>query len=265
MGAARSTTPAPLTFEHGGLVLVVNEGEPTIGDEALATHLNVPLRQLRELAKRHRAAGNISGSEVYRTVRFTSSDPGKGGRPGHGFLYTEADALFLVTRCETPKAVAATKTMIAAFIAARRQLAATPESPALPPPPPPAKALPSPPPAVPSGLMTRSGIHDERWSRMRTRKVTLMALAAGIDHLIHAEDWAALSICLDTMAEFARPTLATDAPATGAGDPPLLAVRELKESLGRLLLTEDWRGILMTGEMIAHLAAPHAGPRRRSV
>jgi hypothetical protein len=73
------------------------------------------LFHLRELSARHESAGNIA-PRVYRTVRET------GGRPGNERRYGEADALFLVTRAETPKAIALTREMIQVFIAARRGL-----------------------------------------------------------------------------------------------------------------------------------------------
>lgn len=56
---------------------------------------------------------------VYRTVRQT------GGRPGNQRWYTEADALFLVTRSEKAEAVALTKAMIQVVIAVRRHLLST--------------------------------------------------------------------------------------------------------------------------------------------
>ena len=84
------------------------------------------VRRLRELSERHEKARNIA-PRVCRTVRQT------GGRPGKQRFYNEADALFLVTRSETPKAVALTREMIAVYMAARRGLLPRPAPAALPP------------------------------------------------------------------------------------------------------------------------------------
>lgn len=89
--------------------------EPEIPDTALAPRLGMSLHHLRELSARHEKAGNIS-PRVNRIVRET------GGRPGKQRFYNEADALFLVTRSETPKAIALTKEMIRVYMLARRGL-----------------------------------------------------------------------------------------------------------------------------------------------
>lgn len=89
--------------------------EPEIPDTALAEKLGMTLHHLRELSARHEKAENIA-PRVYRTVRFNR------GRPGKQRFYNEADALFLVTRSETPKAIALTKEMIAVYMLARRGL-----------------------------------------------------------------------------------------------------------------------------------------------
>jgi hypothetical protein len=92
--------------------------EPEIPDTALASRLGLPLHKLRELSGRHEKAGNLAPRMVYPTVGET------GGRPGMQRFYTEADALFLVTRSETPKAIALTKEMIGVYMLARRGLLA---------------------------------------------------------------------------------------------------------------------------------------------
>lgn len=96
--------------------------EPEIPDTALAERLGMEQHHLRELSARHEKAGNIA-PRVYRTVRET------GGRPGLQRFYCEADALFLVTRSETPKAVALTREMIAVYMAVRRGLIPPPARP----------------------------------------------------------------------------------------------------------------------------------------
>lgn len=111
------------------------DDEPRISDEALAPRLGMEVRRMRELSERHEQAGNVS-PRVCRTVRQT------GGRPGNQRWYTEADALFLVTRSEKAEAIALTKAMIQVVIAVRRHLLSTvavvahsrrPPSPRLPP------------------------------------------------------------------------------------------------------------------------------------
>jgi hypothetical protein len=97
-----------------------------IPDTVLAERLGLPLRKLSELSGRHEAAGNIAP----RIVEVSSANKSHGGtysargrgRPGMQRFYGEADALFLVTRSETKRAVALTKEMILVYMAARRGL-----------------------------------------------------------------------------------------------------------------------------------------------
>jgi hypothetical protein len=115
--------------EVDGWVVEVRDEEPVIEDTVLAAHLEVDRRHLRELIRQHRDSSNI------KPIPNMSAAPTKSrGRPGEGFLLTEPDALFIVTRSSAPKAVALTKEMIRVFIAVRRTLLA-------PPPPAPARAL----------------------------------------------------------------------------------------------------------------------------
>lgn len=102
-------------IEHEGWQLVVRNGEPMVADEVIAAHVDLPLHKLRQLSARHERAGHIA-PEVSTTVVET------GGRPGRRRLYTEPDALFLVTRSHTPRAVEMTKVMIAVFRAVVRGL-----------------------------------------------------------------------------------------------------------------------------------------------
>lgn len=90
--------------------------EPEIPDTELAPRLDLALHKLRELSGRHEKAGNINPRVVSPTVGET------GGRPSRQRFYNEADALFLVTRSETPKAIALTKEMIGVYMLARRGL-----------------------------------------------------------------------------------------------------------------------------------------------
>ena len=90
--------------------------EPEIPDTLLAPRLDLPLHKLRELSARHEKAGHIFPRAVYPTVG------GNRGRPGKQRFYTEADALFLVTRSEAAGAVALTREMIRVFMLARRGL-----------------------------------------------------------------------------------------------------------------------------------------------
>ncbi len=104
------------------------EGEPEIPDTLLAPRLGLPLHKLRELSARHEKAGHISPRAIYPTVG------GNRGRPGKQRFYTEADALFLVTRSEAEGAVALTREMIRVFMLARRGLlrpVATPTDPTM--------------------------------------------------------------------------------------------------------------------------------------
>ena len=94
--------------------------EPEIPDTALAEKLGLPLRKFRELSGRHEASENITP----RIKSHGGTYSGQRGRPGMQRFYTEADALFLVTRSETPKAIALTKEMIGVYMLARRGLLA---------------------------------------------------------------------------------------------------------------------------------------------
>jgi len=91
--------------------------EPEILDTTLAERLGYERpAKIRDLIARYIKAGHISPREVFPTVGKT------GGRPGRGWMLREADALFVVTRSETPKAVALTKEMIRVYMLVRRGL-----------------------------------------------------------------------------------------------------------------------------------------------
>ncbi|MDC0677158.1 hypothetical protein [Sorangium atrum] len=94
------------------------EDEPLVRDVDLADRLEYERpRKIRELIERHREAGNLNDSEVRPTVGRTSP---QGGRPGTEYWLTEAAALFIVTKSETPTAIAITRELIAVYMAARR-------------------------------------------------------------------------------------------------------------------------------------------------
>lgn len=93
--------------------------EPEIPDTVLAARLGLDLDKLRELSGRHEKAGNIRPRRISPTV---GDIPRGRGRPGVQRFYSEADALFLVTRSETPKAVALTREMIRVYMAVRQGL-----------------------------------------------------------------------------------------------------------------------------------------------
>lgn len=91
--------------------------EPLVSDEVLAQRLGFDRpRKIKDMIRRHIADGNINPFAVRTTVGQT------GGRPGTLYCLGEADALFLVTRSDTPKAIALTKEMIRVFMLARRGL-----------------------------------------------------------------------------------------------------------------------------------------------
>lgn len=89
--------------------------EPEIPDTLLAPRLGLEVRRLRWLSDKHERAGNIA-------PRICLAASQNRGRPGKQRFYTEADALFLVTRSEAAGAVALTREMIRVFMLARRGL-----------------------------------------------------------------------------------------------------------------------------------------------
>lgn len=95
-----------------------SDAEPRIADEHLAPKLGMEVRRLRELSKRYEKDGHVT-PVFCRTVRQTR------GRPGVQRFYSEADALFLVTRSEREEAIGLTKGMILVVLAIRRHLAET--------------------------------------------------------------------------------------------------------------------------------------------
>lgn len=128
------------TLEHEGWTFTVQEGEPLVSDEVLAERLGMALKDLRALIRRHanQTVGTVSGTSVPhitpipnpRTVRrFTKAGKERGSIVVEGFLLTQEDVVFLVTRSEAPRAIAWTKVIVRVFLWAQLQLRA-----ALPPP-----------------------------------------------------------------------------------------------------------------------------------
>lgn len=119
---AEETVASPhktVTVEGWDLVVRLNqEDEPLIPDEVLAERLGFDrVYKLRELIGRHEKDKNINPVAVFPTVGKTT-----GGRPGKRYLLNESDALFVVTKSETPKANAVTKEVIRLFVSYRRGL-----------------------------------------------------------------------------------------------------------------------------------------------
>lgn len=112
----------PLSIDHEGCTWPLwqhsgNNTEPLALDLDLARWLEFSyLYDIRKLIRRY--AKELG--EVFATVAKT---PGpEGGRPGKSYYLTEAQALFLAAKSETPKAHQVLKAMIAVFMLARRGL-----------------------------------------------------------------------------------------------------------------------------------------------
>lgn len=127
-------------LESDGWELTIGEEflttEPLIADEIVAQQLGVEIESVRRLIRRHAApqtpdtasgvygAPNITPVPYTRSVRRTTrSGQNRGEITVSGFMLTEADALFVVTRSDSARAVAITKKMIAVYMAVRRHLA----------------------------------------------------------------------------------------------------------------------------------------------
>jgi hypothetical protein len=127
-------------LESDGWELTIGEefetDEPLIADEVVARHLGIEVESVRRLIRRHAApqtpdtasgvsgAPNITPVPYIRSVRRTTrSGQNRGEITVSGFMLTEADALFVVTRSDSARAVSITKKMIAVYMAVRRHLA----------------------------------------------------------------------------------------------------------------------------------------------
>lgn len=107
-----------VVLRHEGFLLEVgDDGLPRVRDLDLAERLGYERpADIRELIQRRES----DLGEVFRTVRQTAKN--KGGRPGTEYWLTEEQAYLVAAKSETPQAMAITKLLIRAFIAARDEL-----------------------------------------------------------------------------------------------------------------------------------------------
>lgn len=104
-----------MVLYEAGLEFRSDDGEPRIRDLDLAERLGYAKpRDIRWLIEKFSNDINISGAP--RQTGFGT------GRPGVEYWLTEAQALFIVAKSETPMATAILKLIIDAFIAVREQL-----------------------------------------------------------------------------------------------------------------------------------------------
>lgn len=102
-----------------GWSLAVIEDEPRVRDVDLAERLGFERpRKIRDIIKRHTNDGNLNDSDVRPTVARTRV--GIAERNVTEYWLSEAAVLFIVTKSETPNAIAMTKEMIRVFMLARR-------------------------------------------------------------------------------------------------------------------------------------------------
>lgn len=76
---------------------------------------------IRKIIKQHKTAKNLNDFDICG-VASQNEDPLGRGRPSFEYWLTEEAALFIVTKSETPKAVALTREMIRVFKLARQGL-----------------------------------------------------------------------------------------------------------------------------------------------
>lgn len=117
MSTSAPSSTTIIKYEGAEFAFTVNgDGEPLARDVDVARWLGFEReRKIRELIERHRPSlGEVS---PYRGAKPSSPS---GGRPGSGSLLTEAQALYLAAKSETPNAVQVLKTMIAVYVLARR-------------------------------------------------------------------------------------------------------------------------------------------------
>ena len=98
------------------------EEEPRISDVDLGERLGYQRpRKLRDLIDRYHDTEILNDFDICPTTG-RSGDHLRRGRPGRRYFLTEAAALFVAAKSETPTAVALTKEMIRAYMLARRGL-----------------------------------------------------------------------------------------------------------------------------------------------
>jgi len=105
--------------------------EPRVRDIDLAEWLGFDRpRNIRKLVLRHKRLGNIQPLELRSTVeRSSSSGKFLGSHESTEFWLDEADALFVVTKSETPKANQLTRDLIRDFLELRQTRPAEPPRP----------------------------------------------------------------------------------------------------------------------------------------
>ena len=107
-----------MILRHEGFLFEVGgDGLPRVRDLDLAERLGYERhRDIRQLIERlEPELGEVCG-----TVPQTAKN--KGGRPGREYWLTEEQAYLVAAKSETPEAIAITKLLIRAFIAARDEL-----------------------------------------------------------------------------------------------------------------------------------------------
>jgi len=125
----------------GDTALTVMEGEPRARDLDLARWLEFKdPHKIRKLIERWSRVPEGSTeppvispvSNPATVARFTKSGKPRGEVASVEYWLSEPEAIFILSKSETPKAVAVTKAVIAVFMAARRGLLTPPVPPALP-------------------------------------------------------------------------------------------------------------------------------------
>lgn len=105
-----------------GWALDASTDEPRIRDVDLAERLGFAQpRDVRKLIRRYEKSGDLSGVSMRATVARIEIRPGVFRNDTvNEYWLTEADALFVVTKSETPRANAITREVIDVFLAWRR-------------------------------------------------------------------------------------------------------------------------------------------------
>ena len=122
MSTVVCTDLIPVTIEHEGAPWALwrqsaDSKEPLAKDTDVAVWLGYDRpRDIRQLIDRY--TDDLGVFSRHRTAKI-ATDGSKRGRPEEGYLLTEAQALFIAAKSETPKANVVLKTMIAVFLKAR--------------------------------------------------------------------------------------------------------------------------------------------------
>lgn len=95
------------------------DGEPLVKDTDFAEWLGYAQpRDIRKLADRY--SDEIGVFSRHRGAKIDTDGKASRGRPEEGYLFTEAQALYLAAKSETKRASEILKAMIAVFLLARR-------------------------------------------------------------------------------------------------------------------------------------------------